>query len=408
MKRAYERFLNYVKVYTRSDEASETIPSTQRQFDLARILKTELEALGLSDVTLSDTCCVYGKLPATKGLENLPCLGFLAHMDTADYEAEHVSPRLIPDFDGGDVELGNGKMLRVSDFPHLPTLRGKTLIVTDGSTLLGADDKAGIAEILTLCERLVVEKRPHGSIAVAFTPDEEIGRGTAGFEPALFGAAYAYTVDGGAVNAVEYETFNACAARMVFTGFNVHPGSAKNVMRNAGLVAMEANAMLPAGDTPAHTSDREGFFHLIHMEGDVEKASLDYIVRDHDAARFEMRKDTLRHVTELINEKYGGGTVCLEIRDQYRNMAEKIVPCMFLVENAKAAAADLGLDPTTPPIRGGTDGSALSFMGIPCPNLGTGGWAFHGPYEHITVEDMDLAVDLLLGIIKRFAEREVK
>ena len=403
MKRAYERLLEYVTIYTRSDEQSELTPSSARQFDLARILKAELEGLGLRDVTLSDTCCVYGKLPATAGLEALPCLGLLAHMDTADYEAEHVHPRVLPDYDGGDVELGHGRTLRVADFPHLPTLRGKTLIVTDGSTLLGADDKAGIAEILTLCERLIREGRPHGPIAVAFTPDEEVGRGTEGFDPALFGAVWAYTVDGGAVNAVEYETFNACAARLTFAGFNIHPGSAKNIMRSAALMAMEANAMLPAGDTPAHTCGREGFFHLVHMEGDVEKAELDYIVRDHDASRFQARKDALHHIAELLCEKYGEGTVTLEIRDQYRNMAEKIVPCMHLVENAKAAAAELGLTPETPPIRGGTDGSALSFMGIPCPNLGTGGWAYHGPYEHIAAEDMDLAVELLLGIVRRYA-----
>ena len=407
MRRAYERLLEYVKIYTRSDEKSETIPSTERQFSLARILKEELVNLGLQDVKLSDTCCVYAKLPATSGLESLPCLGFLAHMDTADYEAEHVQPRILPDYDGDDVELGNGKTLRVADFPHLPSLRGKTLIVTDGSTLLGADDKAGIAEILTLCERLIREGLPHGPIAVAFTPDEEVGRGTEGFDPALFGAVWAYTVDGGAVNAVEYETFNACGARMTFEGFNVHPGSAKNVMRNAALMAMEANSMLPAGDTPAHTCGREGFFHLVHMEGDVEKAELDYILRDHEAARFQARKDTLQHVTELLCEKYGQGAVSLEIRDQYRNMAEKILPCMHLVENAKAAVAELGLTPETPPIRGGTDGSALSYMGIPCPNLGTGGWAYHGPYEHIAAEDMDLAVELLLGIVRRYAVTQV-
>ncbi len=404
MKRAYERLLDYVKVYSRSDELSETCPSAEREFDLARILEQELREIGAEDVYLSDTCCVYAKIPATPGCENAPCLGFVAHMDTADFEAEHVNPRIIENYDGCDVELGNGRWLKTESFPHLPSLRGKTLIVTDGSTLLGADDKAGVAEIMVLCEKLIAGELPHGPIAIAFTPDEEVGRGTEGFDPVRFGAKYAYTVDGSKVNEVEYETFNACAAKLIFHGFNVHPGGAKNTMVNASLVAMEANAMLPAGDTPRGTKGYEGFFHLIRMEGEVETAVLEYIVRDHSAAKFDMRKEMLQHVTDLMNEKYGDGTAELQLRDQYRNMEEKIRPCMHLVENAKDAIRELGLTPETPPIRGGTDGSALSFMGIPCPNLGTGGWAYHGPYEHITAEDMDTAVELLCGITKRYSE----
>ncbi len=404
MKRAYERFLDYVKIHTRSDEASDTCPSTQRQFDLAKILEVELRELGAENVYLSDTCCVYGKIPATPGCENAPCLGLIAHMDTADFEGENIQPRIIENYDGGDVELGCGRWLKTENFPHLPTLKGKTLIVTDGSTLLGADDKAGIAEIMVLCEKLIAGEIPHCPISVCFTPDEEVGRGTEGFDPVRFGAKYAYTVDGGRLSEVEFETFNAAAARLRFSGFNVHPGSAKDTMVNASLVAMEANAMLPTGDTPRDTQGYQGFFHLVGMQGEVESATLDYIIRDHDAVLFDGRKKALAHVAELLNAKYGPGTVELTIRDQYRNMAEKIRPCMHLIENASEAIRDLGLTPETPPIRGGTDGSALSFMGIPCPNLGTGGWAFHGPYEHITVEDMDDAVKLLGGIVKRYSK----
>lgn len=404
MKRAYEYFLNYAQTYTRSDEFSDSVPSTRRQFDLAAKLERELRELGAKDVSVSDGCVVYCHVPATPGLEEKTPIGFLAHMDTADFEAQNVKPRLIENYDGGDVSLGNGRVLSVRQFPHLPGLKGKTLIVTDGSTLLGADDKAGIAEIMVMTAKLLDGSLPHGPVSIAFTPDEEVGRGMETFDPKRFGAKLAYTVDGGELNALEYENFNACAAKLVLHGFNVHPGSAKDTMRNASLLAMEANALLPAGETPTHTEGYEGFFHLLRVSGDVETAELEYIVRDHDAAHFEVRQQQLRHVEKLMNERYGAGTAELTIRQQYRNMAEVVEPYPEVLDYARDAMRELGLEPVTPPIRGGTDGSALSYMGVPCPNLGTGGWAFHGPYEHVAVEDMDTAAELLCGIVRRFAE----
>lgn len=403
--KAYERLLNYVKVFTTSDEASETAPSTKRQFDLANQLVQEMKEIGISDVRVDEKCYVYGVIPATEGYENAPKIGFIAHMDTApDFSGEHVNPQIIEKYDGGDVKLGeSGRVLSVKDFPHLPSLKGRTLITTDGTTLLGADDKAGIAEIMTLAETLITEKIPHGKVCVSFTPDEEIGSGADAFDVPGFGADFAYTVDGGAENEIEYENFNACGAKVTVRGFSVHPGSSKDTMINASLVAMEFNAMLPSGDTPRDTDGYEGFFHLHDMKGDVSEAELEYIVRDHSETMFECRQETMRHIEKILNEKYGAGTVTLEIKQQYRNMKEKIEPCMHLIENAKMAAKSAGMVPETVPIRGGTDGARLSFMGLPCPNLGTGGYAYHGPYEHITVEGMDLAVEVLKGIVALYA-----
>ncbi len=403
--RAYERFLNYVKIHTTSDEESTSVPSAEREFTLARMLAGEMEQIGIRRVRMDEHCYVYGEIPASEGYESVPAIGLIAHMDTApDFCGEGVSPQVIPAYDGTDVMLGeSGRVLSAGEFPDLALLRGQTLITTDGTTLLGADDKAGIAEILTAAERLLAEEPGHGKICIAFTPDEEIGRGPDAFDVPGFGADFAYTVDGGAVNVIEYENFNAAQAEAKIRGFSVHPGSGKNTMINAALVAMEFNAMLPAGDVPRHTEGYEGFFHLIDMAGDVSEAKLRYIIRDHDAALFEGRKETMRHIEKLLNEKYGEGTVHLQITDQYRNMREQIEPCMFLIENAKAAAVKVGLDPVTEPIRGGTDGARLSFMGLPCPNLGTGGYAAHGPYEHITAESMDTMVSLLLEIIQLFA-----
>lgn len=408
--RAYERLLNYVKVYTTSDEESETVPSTQRQFVLGKQLAQELISLGVSEVQVDDKCYVYGRIPATPGMEQAPKLGFIAHMDTApDFAGEHVNPQVIRDYDGKDVVLGeSGRILSVTDFPHLPSLAGRTLITTDGNTLLGADDKAGVAEIMTLAEEIIAEGIPHGTICIGFTPDEEIGRGADYFDVAGFGAEYAYTVDGGAENEIEYENFNAAGAKVEFSGVSVHPGSSKDTMLNAALVAMEFNAMLPSGDTPRNTEGYEGFFHLCEMSGDVSNAKLEYIVRDHDAAMFRCRLETLRHAEKLLNEKYGQGTVTLTIKEQYRNMKEKIEPCMHLIENASQAAREAGLEPVHLPVRGGTDGARLSFMGLPCPNLGTGGYAFHGPFEHITAEGMDLAVKTLKGIVRLYADRREK
>ena len=404
--RAYERLLNYVKIHTTSEESSETTPSSDRQFMLGNLLVEELREMGIKDVTIDDKCYIYAKLPATEGLEKAPVLGFIAHMDTApDFSGENVQPQLIPDYDGENIVLGqSGLTLSPETFPHLRKLKGCTLIVTDGTTLLGADDKAGVAEIMTLAEELLSSKLPHGPLCIGFTPDEEIGRGADYFDVDRFGADFAYTVDGGAENAIEYENFNAAGARVVIRGLSLHPGNSKNTMINASLVAMEFNAMLPAGDTPRHTEGYEGFYHLCAMEGDMSEATLSYIVRDHDAALFESRLYTLRHIEKLLNEKYGSGTVTLTITEQYRNMKEMIEPCMHLIDNAKQAVQSVGLQPVTVPIRGGTDGARLSYMGLPCPNLGTGGYGFHGPYEHITVEGMDHVVAILKEIVRLYAE----
>lgn len=404
--RAYERFLNYVKIHTTSDENSNTTPSTRRQFDLAEILAEEMKKLGVKDVRVDENCYVYGAIPATPGYEDKPAIGLIAHLDTApDFCGEHVNPQIYRNYNGEDVTLGDsGKVLSVKTFPHLKELKGRTLITTDGTTLLGADDKAGIAEIMTVAEELLKGTMPHGKICIAFTPDEEVGSGADKLDIPAFGAQYAYTADGGCENEIVYENFNASEAVFKIRGFNIHPGEARNKMINAALVGMEINSMIPNLETPAHTELYEGFFHLCEMEGTVENATLQYIIRDHSAASFEARENTLRHIEKIMNEKYGQGTVKLEIHEQYRNMIEKVAPCMQLVDYAKDAIRELGMEPNTDPIRGGTDGAQLSFRGLPCPNLGTGGYAFHGPYEHITAEGMDTAVHVMLGILKRFAQ----
>ena len=404
--RAYERFLNYVKIHTTSDENSNTTPSTRRQFDLAEILAEEMKKLGVKDVRVDENCYVYGTVPATPGYEDKPAIGLIAHLDTApDFCGEHVNPQIHRNYNGEDVTLGDsGKVLSVKTFPHLKELKGRTLITTDGTTLLGADDKAGIAEIMTVAEELLKGTMSHGKVCIAFTPDEEVGSGADKLDIPAFGAQYAYTADGGCENEIVYENFNASEAVFKIRGFNIHPGEARNKMINAALVGMEINSMLPNLETPAHTELYEGFFHLCEMEGTVENATLQYIIRDHSAASFEARENTLRHIEKIMNEKYGQGTVKLEIHEQYRNMIEKVAPCMQLVDYAKDAIRELGMEPNTDPIRGGTDGAQLSFRGLPCPNLGTGGYAFHGPYEHITAEGMDTAVHVMLGILKRFAQ----
>lgn len=400
--KAYERLLRYVKVYTTSDETTGTNPSTSRQFDLAKILVDELKELGVKDARVDDKCYVYGSIPATEGCEDAKKLGFIAHMDTApDFTGENVNPVIVENYDGCDIALGNsGRVLKVADFPHLENLKGRTLIHTDGTTLLGADDKAGISEIMTFVEEIMKTDEPHGKILIGFTPDEEIGEGADHFDVAGFGADYAYTVDGGAENEVEYENFNAAGADVTFTGFSIHPGEAKDKMINAALVAMEYNALLPANETPRDTSGYEGFFHLTDMTGDVVSANLKYIIRDHDEAKFELKKRQMLDAAKAINEKYGEGTCLLNIEDQYKNMLCQIEPNMFLIDNAFAALKDAGVNPKAVAIRGGTDGARLSFMGLPCPNIGTGGYAFHGPFEHITAEGMDIVVEALHGIVK--------
>ena len=399
--RAYERLLKYVTVDTTSSETSETSPSTQRQFDLARMLCEELRTLGVEDACLSETCYVYGHLPATPGYEDKPTLGFIAHVDTVpDFSGEGVKPRLIENYDGADVELGHGLTLTNAQFPHLSSLAGRTLIVASGDTLLGADDKAGVAEIMTLIERLTSSDMPHSRIAVCFTPDEEVGHGTDNFDMELFGADAAYTLDGGPEGEITCENFNACSAEVSFKGVNVHTGSAKDVMVNAALVAMEFNSMLPAGQIPRCTEEREGFYHLTHVEGECSAARSQYILRDHDAAKLEMRRETMLHAAKCLNEKYGEGTVIVTLRDGYKNMIDKILPDhAWLIENAKTACTMAGVEPFMCLTRGGTDGAVLSWMGLPCPNLGTGGYAFHGPYEHITVEGMDKCVEIALNIV---------
>ena len=404
--RAYERFITYARIHTASSEDFVRNPSTERQFDLARLLVQELLDLGVKDARVTDSCYVYGSLPATKGYEKAPKLGFIAHMDTIpDFCGENVQPTLVYDYDGGDLPLGDsGRVLSSRDFPSLLNLKGKTLITTDGTTVLGGDDKAGVAEIMTLVEILQQGDIPHGFIGVAFTPDEEIGHGPDGFDVKGFGCDFGYTLDGGKAGEIEFENFNACAAKCTVHGRNVHPGSAKGVMINALQVAMELNALLPGAERPEHTEGYEGFFHLTDMGGTVEKATLSYIVRDHSAARFDSRKATLRQAAAFLNEKYGPGTVELAIRDQYRNMVEKIRPDNYhLIENAVAACRDAGVEPLIQPIRGGTDGATLSFMGLPCPNLGTGGYAFHGPFEHVCVEEMDQCVQVALNLVKAYA-----
>ncbi len=406
--RAYERLLNYVKVDTPSDPHSETTPSSSCQFDLARLLVEELKALGVGNAHVDDKCYVYASIPATAGYEKCKRLGFIAHMDTApDFNGKGVNPQMVSNFDGKDLVLGtSGYVLKAKDFPQLPNMKGRTLITTDGSSLLGADDKAGVAEIMTMAERILKDNIPHGKICIGFTPDEEIGAGADHFDVEKFGADIAYTLDGGMEGEIEYENFNAAGADFVIHGNNVHPGSAKNIMVNAQLLAMEINGMLPADETPATTEGYEGFFHLTDMEGTVEKAKLEYIIRDHDREKFEARKALVRKIADRMNEKYGAGTVELNVKDQYYNMKEMIEPHMELVEYAKEAAKAVGINPKVVAIRGGTDGARLSFMGLPCPNLGTGGFGFHGPYEHITAEGMDLCVEMALKIVEKYSEEK--
>lgn len=404
--RAYERLIEYVKVPTPSAEESTTHPTSQCQFDLANKLVEELKTLGAVDVRVDGHCYVYGKIPASAGYEGKTKLGFISHMDTVSDFADHaVRPLVHPDYDGEDLKLGeSGRVLEKSVFPHLSELKGRTLITSDGTTILGADDKAGIAEIMTMVEELEKRDIPHGQISIGFTPDEEVGQGADLFDVPGFGAEFAYTVDGGREGEIEYENFNASGAKIKITGFNVHPGSSKDTMINAVEVACEIQSLLPEKENPRYTEGYEGFYHLIGMKGDVACAEMEYIIRDHDAEKFAAKEAYLREVAEKMNQKYGKGTVELEIHEQYRNMAEKIQPCFHLIENAQEAARRAGIQPQVLPVRGGTDGARLSYMGLPCPNLGTGGYACHGPYEHVTAEGMDQTVELLLELIKIYSE----
>ena len=404
--RAYERLLKYVTVHTTSDPRSESHPTTMRQFDLAYQLVAEMKALGIEDARVDDKCYVYGTLPATEGFEQAKALGFIAHMDTSDAASgEQVKPQILTDYDGGDILLaGSGAYMTVKQFPFLQKLKGQTLITTDGTTLLGADDKAGIAEILTMVEQIQAKKLPHGKLCIGFTPDEEVGQGADFFDVEGFGADYAYTVDGGDVCEIEYENFNAAGAVVTVHGFSVHPGTAKDTMINAQNVAMEFHMALPKFERPEHTEGREGFYHLTDMSGDVTTAKLEYIIRDHDEAKFQAKKDTMELIAARLNAQYGAGTVVLDIKDSYANMIEQIRPHFHLIDNARTAIQKVGLQPVECPIRGGTDGARLSYMGLPCPNLGTGGFNFHGPCECITAEKMDQCVEILLNLVELYAK----
>ena len=404
--RVEERLLKYVSYWTTSDEECRQIPSSERQFELGKVLEQELRDLGLEKVTLTDHCYVYGLLPATKGYADKPAVGFISHMDTApDFSGKDVKPQIIPDYDGNDVLLkGSGAYLKVSDFPTLKTLKGRTLITTDGTTLLGADDKAGVSEIMTAVEQIITEKIPHGDIWIGFTPDEEVGSGADLFDLDYFKARFAYTVDGDYEGEVAYENFNAASASFEINGVNVHPGEAKDIMINAALVGCEIASLLPENETPARTEGREGFYHLTDFSGDIAHAKVNYIVRDHDKATFEKRLDTLRGIEKKMNEKYHADTVKLNIQHSYSNMLEVIEKNEYVVAIAKKAIKNVGLEPVSRPVRGGTDGARLSFMGLPCPNLGTGGYGFHGPFEHISVEGMNTAVSVIKEIVKITAD----
>ena len=404
--RAYERFLNYVPVWTTSDETSDTVPSADRELVLARMLVEEMKGLGITDARVDDKGYVYGHIPATPGCEDKPSLGLVAHMDTvADASGENIKPQIIENYDGKDVVLkGSGDILKVDEFPYLAELKGRTLITTDGTTLLGADDKAGIAEILTVAEEIIKEGLPHGKICIGFTPDEEIARGAKHFDVEGFGADYAYTLDGDEEGEIQFEIFNASTAFIPIHGVSVHTGSAKDVMVNSQTIATEIHQMLPVNERPETTEGYEGFYHLVSVQGNVTTTKMKYFIRDFDRRSFDARAQKLRDIAEEMNKKYGEGKVEVEIVESYYNMREKIEPCMQLIDYAKAAIEHAGITPIVSPVRGGTDGARLSFKGLPCPNLGTGGHAFHGVFEHITVEGMDKAVLIVKDIIRQFAE----
>ena len=401
MQTVTERFLRYVSFDTQSDEQSETCPSTDKQKQLGQALVEEMRDMGISDAYMDEHGYVYGTVPGDK---DLPTIGLIAHMDTApDASGADIKARIV-EHDGSDILLNpeKGIYLREADYPILKKSRGKRLIVTDGTTLLGADDKAGVAEIMTAAQRLITDGGRHATLKIGFTPDEEIGRGADLFDVKGFGADYAYTADGGSIGTIEYENFNAAGAKVIFHGLNIHPGSAKDKMVNSMYLAMEFQSLLPAAQKPEYTDGYEGFFHLLHMEGEVEESRLDYIIRDHDTDKFEQKKARMTAAAEFMNRKYGEGTVALTVKDSYFNMRKCIEPHMYVVERAKAAMKAVGMEPEEVPIRGGTDGARLSYEGLPCPNLCTGGENYHGRFEFIPVEDMESCVDMLEHILRDF------
>ena len=404
MSDVIEKFLRYVTMDTQSSETSNTFPSTEKQKKFAAQLADELQTIGASQVKFDEQYgYVYAKIPATDGGKRKQVIGFIAHMDTSpETSGANVKPRIVENYNGKDIVLQekNQIVLSSKQFPEMLEYVGQSLIVTDGTTLLGADDKAGVAEIMTMAEYLISHPElEHGEIAIAFTPDEEIGAGVDYFDLEQFGANVAYTVDGGGIGELEYENFNAASAKITVHGTNVHPGGAKNKMKHAALIAMEFEQSLPQVEKPSYTEGYEGFYHLTGIEGDVEKATLTYIIRDHDKKKFEQKKEFINHITHFLNQKYGEGTVTIEMEDSYYNMKEKIVPeHYYLVEQAMACMKEVGIEPKVQPIRGGTDGARLSFMGLPCPNICTGGHNYHGRYEYCVVESMEKIVSLLLAI----------
>ncbi len=397
--RTYERFLNYIQYDTASDESSDTCPSTQKQLVLGRALAEEMKAMGIADARIDEHGYVYGSIPANA--EGLPAIGLIAHMDVVDsVPSAPMNASVVENYDGGPLALKNGLILDPAVFPEVAGAKGKHLIVTDGNTTLGADDKAGVAEIMTACERVLADPTlRHGKICIGFTPDEEIGRGADRFDVQGFGADFAYTLDGGVVGDISYENFNAASGTVTVYGRSVHPGHAKDIMRNASMIAMEFAAMLPPQERPEHTEHREGFYHLCAMQGSVDRATLNYILRDHDKARFEARKRTFSAIADYLNGKYCPGTVEVAVTDSYYNMREVVEPRMDIVERALAAYRAVGVEPVVSPIRGGTDGSKLTFMGLPTPNIATGGMNFHGRFECIAVEDMDIMTDMVVRLI---------
>ena len=403
-----KRLTSYVRVDTQSDENSETCPTTPGQLELGRKLVEELHSIGMQEIHMDDNGYVMATLPSNTD-HDVPVIGFLAHLDTAtDFTGKNVNPQIIEQYDGGDITLNEEQQIIMSleDFPELAGYKGHTLITTDGTTLLGADNKAGIAEIMTAMEYLITHPEiKHGKIRVAFTPDEEIGRGPERFDVGAFGAKYAYTVDGGPLGELEYESFNAAAAKIIFKGKNVHPGTAKNKMVNSAKIAMEFHARLPIQEAPEFTDGYEGFYHLSSVKGDVEETELNYIIRDFDRDQFEARKANLEQIARILQAAYGEERIQLQIRDQYFNMREKIEPVKFIVDIAGEAMKQLDIEPHIVPIRGGTDGSQLSYMGLPTPNIFTGGENFHGRYEYVSVDHMEKATQVIIGIVQLFEQR---
>lgn len=411
MSNTIEKFLRYVKIDTQSDEASTATPSTAKQHELAKVLVSELEAMGASEITYDkEHCYVYASVPAAEGCEDGSVLGFIAHMDTSPaVTGAEVKPRIVENYDGKDIVLNQEEniIFRAEDFPEVQRLRGKDLIVTDGTTLLGADDKAGVAEIMAAAEYLL--KHPHirhGKIRLGFTPDEEVGAGADHFDVKLFGADFAYTVDGGELGELEDETFNAASGRLVVHGRSVHPGSAKGRMVNSILIAQEFQSLLPEFQKPMYTAGYEGFFHLDSISGNVEETRADYIIRDHDRTLFEQKKELFLSCADFLNRKYGVGTVDAVVQDSYYNMKEALAPHAHLVENAMAALRELGVEPVVSPIRGGTDGARLSFMGLPCPNLCTGGGNYHSRFEYACVQSMETVTELLVKLAELYGEKK--